>query len=292
MLSGIRPLGNLLGTKTQMQNNRQVLAHSAADKIITSTHVTVDAVNTFTEQVFHTRGGRIGSGMGSVVEALWGFHLNSILKEEKNIPYELGWIYGHEYNDFACILREEDWNPETKEGELFRVEVKSMIASADESKAHFDRLQHEFDDIELLAVFLWDWTPVIDQSKNVYPGILDYFIGYALPIAQLRDALHIERGGSFTQKGHCSDGCDIQHCSHIGEPLNASGVRERRSGPEASKGSGVSYAANFGGMLRMLGSRGKSGKELLKKEYTSDPTKSRFIDFMARNFPRVARAIK
>lgn len=275
-----------------MQNNRQSLAHSAADKIITSTHATVDEVNAFTKQVFHTRGGRIGSGMGSVVEALWGFHLNGILKKEKNIPYELGWIYGHEYNDFACILRNEDWNPETKEGELFRVEVKSMVASADESKAHFDRLQHEFADNELLAVFLWNWAPVTNQSQNVYPAILDYFVGYALPIAQLRDVLHLERGGSFIQKGHCPDGCNIQHCSHIGEPLNASGVRERRSGPEASKGQRVSYAANFGGMLRMLGSREKSGKELLKKEYASDPTKARFIDFMARNFQRVARAVK
>jgi len=84
----------------------------------------------------------------------------------------------------------------------------------------------------------------------------------------------------------------MQHCLHIGEPLNASGVRERRSGPESSKGSGVSYAANFGGMLRMLGSRGHSGKEILKREYVSDATKARFIDFMARNFPRVASAIK
>ena len=275
-----------------MQIDRLSLAHSAADSIITKTHVTVDAVNAFTEKVFHTRGGRIGSGMGSVIEALWGFHLNSILRTDKDIPYELGWIYGHEYNDFACIIREEDWDPQTGNGELFRVEVKSMVASADESKAHFDRLQHEFAQNELLAVFLWDWKVINDQQKNVYPGIIDYFVGYALPIAQLRDALHLERGGSFIQKGSCPDGCAIQSCTHIGEPLNASGVRERRSGPKSSKGANVSYAANFGGMLRMLGSRGKNGKNIIKHEYASEPTKARFIDFMARNFPRVARAIR
>ena len=275
-----------------MQNNKQTLADLAAEKITTSTHLTVDAVNAFTEQVFHTRGGRIGSGMGSVIEALWGFHLNVILNREENITYELGWIYGHEYNDFACILKNEDWNPDTKEGELFRIEVKSMVASADESKAHFDRLQHEFAENELLAVFLWDWKAIIDQPRIIFPAILDYFVGYALPIAQLRDVLHLERGGSFVQKNHCPDGCDPNTCSHIGEPLNASGIRERRSGPLSSKGDGVSYAANFGGMLRMLGSRGRTGKEYLKKEYASDPTKARFIDFMARNFPRVARAIK
>lgn len=275
-----------------MDKKQRELAHTAADKIITSTHITVDAVNDFTKEVFHTRGGRIGSGMGSVVEALWGFHLNNILSEEKNTHYELGWIYGHEYNDFACILSGEDWDPESKQGELFRIEVKSMVASADESKAHFDRLQHEFAENELLAVFLWDWKAVSDESKNVYPAILDYFVGYAQPIAQLRDVLHIERGGSFVETENCPDGCDSKSCKHIGEPLNASGVRERRSGPESCKGSNVAYAANFGGMLRMLGSRGKNGKELLKKEYGSDPTKARFIDFMARNFQRVAKAIQ
>lgn len=271
---------------------KKELAHFAADKIISATHSAVDDVNAFTAKVFHTRGGRIGSGMGGVIEALWGFHLNSILREDKEIEFELGWIYGHEYNDFACTLMEEEWNPATKEGELFRVEVKSMVASADESKAHFDRLIHEFDENEILAVFLWDWTGVDGQTKNVYPAILDYFVGYAAPIAEIRDALHLERGGSFVEEGRCPDTCAIQNCTHVGEPLNAAGIRERRSGPESSKGAKVSYAANFGGMLRMLGSRGKNGKKILQKEYESEPNKARFIDFMARNFPRVARAME
>jgi hypothetical protein len=256
-------------------------AHSAAEKVITTTHSAIEAVNDFTRKTFVTRGGRIGSGMGSVVEALWGFHINRILKADDGIDYELGWIYGHEYNDFACVLTDQEWNPETKQGELFRIEVKSMVASADESKAHFDRLQHEFADDELLAVFLWDWKQLKKDSRNVYPAILDYFVGYALPIAELRDLLHLDRGGTFVESG-----------PHKGEPLNASGMRERRTGPESAKGSGVSYAANFGGLLRMLGSRGRKGKEILKKEHASDATKARFIDFMARNFPRVAKAIK
>lgn len=267
-------------------------SHSAAEKIITSTHAAIDAANAFTRKLFVTRGGRIGSGMGSVVEALWGFQVNRILKTEEKIDYELGWIYGHEYNDFACVVVKEEWNPETKQGELFRIEVKSMVASADESKAHFDRLQHEFAKDELLAVFLWDWTPLEKNSKNVYPAILDYFVGYALPIAEVRDLLHLERGGTFVASGACPDRCSASPCTHFGEPLNASGIRERRSGPLSSKGSGVSYAANFGGLLRMLGSRGGRGKEILKQEYASDATKARFIDFMARNFPRVAKAIK
>jgi len=275
----------------QMTDQKEV-AHFAANKIIEATYAAVADVNAFTAEIFHTRGGRIGSGMGGVIEALWGFHLNSILKKDKKIEFELGWIYGHEYNDFACILTEEEWSPSTRRGELFRIEVKSMVASAEESKAHFDRLQHEFDENEILAVFLWDWTEVNGQPRNVYPAILDYFVGYAAPIAELRDALHWERGGSFVQEGKCPDLCARKNCIHVGEPLNAAGIRERRSGPESSRGAKVSYAANFGGMLRMLGSRGQNGKEILRYEYVSDPTKARFIDFMARNFPRVARAVR
>lgn len=275
-----------------MTTNFQDLAHSAAEKIIASTHTTIDSVNSFTEEVFQTRGGRIGSGMGSIIEALWGFHLNAVLKQDNDITYELGWIYGHEYNDFACLRKDTDWDPTIRQGELFRIEVKSMVASADESKAHFDRLQHEFVNSDVLAVFLWDWKYVKEHPKNVFPAILDYFVGYALPIAQLRDALHLERGGTFVEVGNCPDKCVEQACLHVGEPLNAAGIRERRSGPITSTGSKVSYAANFGGMLRMLGSRGSKGKELLRIEYFSDPTKARFIDFMARNFPRVAKAIK
>ena len=268
------------------------LATYAAEKIMSSTEAAIAEVNKFTEKVFRTRGGRIGSGMGSVIEALWGFYLNAVFAREKELEYEMGWIYGHQYNDFACILSGEDWNPNDRAGELFRVEVKSMVASADESKAHFDRLQHEFDENELLAVFLWDWNPTAENARTVYPAILDYFVGFALPIARLRDVLHEARGGSFVTAGACPDGCGAGNCPHIGEPLNTSGVRERRTGPKMSKGRKASYAANFGGMLRMLGTNTEHGKMLLRKYHADDPTVARFIDFMARNFPRVAKSLK
>jgi hypothetical protein len=263
------------------------LAEKAAEDVIAVTPAAVQNVNSFTKEIFHTRGGRIGSGMGSVVEALWGFHTNELLHSS---DYELGWIYGHEYNDFACISSSEDWEPATRAGELFRVEVKSMVASADESKAHFDRLVREFDQNELLAVFLWDWTAVSDESRMVYPAILDYFVGLAIPVARLRDELHLGRGGTFVAANSCPDKCGDK-CTHIGEPLNAAGVRERRSGPSNARGANVSYAANFGGLLRMLGSRGSEGREILRRHYNSDATTARFLDFMSKNFPRVARAM-
>lgn len=275
-----------------MANSRQKASGEAFAKIISATPAAVKAVNSFTNKVFHTRGGRIGSGMGGVIEALWGFHLNMILEGEKTNAFELGWIYGHEYNDFACILRDMDWDPATGTGEMFRIEVKSMVASADESKAHFDRLQHQFAEDEMLAVFLWDWKAVPSRPNNVYPKILDYFVGAAKPIAELRDTLHVVRGGSFVAADRCPDGCESEACLHNGEPLNANGIRERRSGPSAARGDNVSYAANFGGLLRMLGSRGAPGKAVLRDQYLSNTTKAGFIDFMARNFTRVASAIK
>jgi hypothetical protein len=47
----------------------------AAKLIIKHTPAACRGLNRFTAQVFRTRGGRIGSGMGGVIEALWGFYI-------------------------------------------------------------------------------------------------------------------------------------------------------------------------------------------------------------------------
>ena len=229
--------------------------------------------------------------MGALIEALWGFYLNGELAKDVDIGCEMAWMYGHEYNDFACIHKNTDWDPETRAGELLRVEAKSMVASADEAKAHFDRLQRELDDRELLAVFLWDWIEVPPDPRRVAPAITDCFVGEALPVARLRDVLHEVRGGSFVMRGNCPDGCARSECTHVGEPLNASGVRERRTGPNAATAANVSYAANFGGLLRMLGTRNEEGRDALRRAAGADATVARFVDFMARNFPRIRRAL-
>ena len=116
-------------------------ADKAAKIIVENSDAACDRLNAFASKVFQTRGGRIGSGMGGVIEALWGFCLNEILLEsdDEDHAIELAWMFGHEYNDFACVERGTGWDPETRDAELLRVEVKSMVASADESKAHFDR---------------------------------------------------------------------------------------------------------------------------------------------------------
>ena len=263
----------------------------AARSIIENTAAAIDHLNEFTNSTLQIRGGRIGSGMGAVIEALWGFYLNRELAQDPKCAYEMAWMYGHEYNDFACVLKDVDWEPHTHAGELLRIEVKSMVASADESKAHFDRLQSELDGGDLLAVFLWDWIEVLSKRRSVAPKITDYFVGTALPVAQLRDALHEVRGGTFVTPATCPDGCAPTECSHLGEPLNSAGVRERRTGPRSATAASVSYAANFGGLLRMLATRSEKGRDTLRDAAATDPTARRFVDFMARNFPRVRRAL-
>lgn len=257
----------------------------AARVIISNTPAAIRRLNEFARATFRTRGGRTGSGMGMVIEALWGFYLNGELAKDPNSACEMAWMYGHEYNDFACVLKDVDWNPDTRAGELLRVEVKSMIVSADESKAHFDRLQSELGDDEILAIFLWDWADVPSTAHSA-PQIVDHFVDAALPVARLRDILHLVRGGSFVAPGECPDDCVRHHCTHVGEPLNSAGKRERLTGPESASPPRAPRAGNFGGLVRMLGARGAEAKDALRKAATKDDTSQHFVDFTARNFPR------
>jgi len=245
-------------------------------------------MNEFARNVLKTRGGRIESGMGSLIEALWGFYANYELNQsgEPSNQCEIAWMYGHEYNDFACILRDQQWNPENKQGELLRVEAKSMLKTADEPKAHFDRLISQIGEHELLLVIVWDWVSINDGSLKVCPQVLDHFIGLAHPIAELRDKLHLARGGSFVESGKCPDQCSTSPCSHVGEPLNKQKKRERATGPEASRVSkNVSYAANFGGMLRMLKTSSEQSRRIFREIRKQNKTAHQYVSVIYKNFP-------
>jgi len=260
------------------------------EAILNNSTAACQRLNEFTAKVFRTRGGRIGSGMGGVIEALWGFFLNELLAEKSGHEIELAWMYGHGYNDFACIRRGVEWNPETRAGELLRVEVKSMVTSADESKAHFDRLKKELSDTDLLVVFLWDWVEGAETNVNrfarVSPQVKDHFIGKASDVAVLRDALHIARGGIFVTAGKCPDRCNEMPCDHAGEPLNASGKRERLTGPEKKRVSkSVSYAANFGGLVRMLKCSSPEARRVFRRICKQNDTAWDFVSFIHRNLP-------
>ncbi len=240
----------------------------------------VDEINTLAKRIFRTRGGRVGSGMGLLLEALWGYFVNTEL-ERAGQGVEIGWIATHEYNDFACLVRDSDWDPAQRHGEVLRIEIKSMISSADESKAHFDRLAQELGEHDLLVVLLWDWEPL--DRHRLAPVVRDYFVGSAKAIAQLRDALHLARGGSFVDSKKCPDGCDRKACTHHGEPLNAAGKRERGTGPASTKPANVGFAANFGGLVRMLKTRGVDAHKSFQRSRRQSDDAHRYVSFIHRN---------
>ena len=240
-------------------------------------------INAFAKAVLRTRGGRIGSGMGTLLEALWGYYVNQVLAS--NSPHlEIAWLPEHEYNDFACIVRDETWDPSTKKGEVLRVEAKSMNIDADESKGHFDELWANIGELDLLLVLIWSWRQI--DHLRVSPQIIDYFVGSARSVASFRDALHIARGGSFVSRYSCPDNHDFSECTHDGDPLNASGKRERISGPDSRRPSTrVSYAANFGGLVRMMKTNSEDARSVLRKMRLDDDTIHSYITFIHRNYP-------
>lgn len=243
-------------------------------------------MNQYLDKVMRTRGGRVGSGMGTVLETLWGYHLNLAMAEAGFSEFEIAWFPDHQYHDFACVRSNSDWDPFSKNGEFFRIEAKSMIfGDADEPKAHFDVLRHELEIDDAILLMVWNWERV--DSYHVSPRIRDCYFDRATPIAFLRDELHKARGGMFVDRFHCPDHCLPSICPHHGEPLNADGKRERKGGPINTRVSDkTSHAQNFGGMLRMLKTSGPQATLTLRQLRRSDPTINGFVDFIYRNFPK------
>lgn len=90
-------------------------------------------------------------------------------------------------------------------------------------------------------------------------------------------------------------GCEPPgQCTHIGEPLNSAGKRERASGPKACKPAGSSYAANFGGLVRMVKTSNKKEQKqksllALQAACAADPVASAYVAFVQRNFRRAVQ---
>lgn len=245
----------------------------------------INSMNYFALKTFRTRGGRLGSGMGSLLEALWVYYMNNTLANQGGIAREceLVWLPDHQPADFACIIREADWRPESRKGELFRIEAKSMNLGVEEAKGHFANLKSETSHFDHLLVLLWSWTE--HDKKYVWPKVHSYFLGSSLSIICLRDKLHLARGGSFVGTESCPDGCSPTPCTHAGEPLNESGKRERRSGPVTCKPKAVDYAANFGGLVRMLKTSGKSASKTFREMRARDDVCHRYISLIHEFYP-------
>ncbi len=258
-------------------------SNEAYEIIKNTSNLACEKMNDFSKSILRTRGGRIGSGMGSLLEALWGYMMNQIL-ESKGIDCEIAWFPDNQYNDFSCIKRNVKWDETTREGEFFRIEVKSMNTGADESKAHFSALKKELEENDVLLILIWEWQQVDDFHFS--PIVVDSFFNRALGVAALRDALHIARGGTFVTANSCPDNCNPSECPHDGEPLNDSGKRERLSGPESTRvSSKVSYAQNFGGLVRMLKTNNSKARSVFRKIRKENPVADHYISFIHRNYP-------
>lgn len=234
-------------------------------------------INNFNREVFRTRGGRMGSGMGLLLEGLWAYYAQQKLDR---FGIDIAWLAEDQYNDYAVTPRGGDWDPATRRGELLRIEAKSMNLGAAETKGHFAELERNIMENDLLLVLLWRWVQ-LDGSPYVAPQVVDSLLERAKPIAQLRDELHLARGGTFVDSNNCPDGCPPEKCVHDGEPLNAAGKRERLSGPDIARPSlRVSFAANFGGLKRMIAGRNREAREVREQFAKSEPAARRYIDFM------------
>lgn len=243
-----------------------------------------ERMNDFSSSILKTRGGRIGSGMGALLEALWGYMMNQLIMKNDDLDCEIAWFPDNQYNDFSCIKRDANWDGSSRNGEYFRIEVKSMNTGADESKAHFSALQSEIEDNDVLLILVWEWKRI--DKTHFSPIVIDSFFDRAKEVAVLRDALHVARGGSFVTTGQCPDGCNIETCSHVGEPLNASGKRERLTGPESTRPSlKVSYAANFGGLVRMLKTDNEEARQIFRKLRKTNEVANHYISFIHSSFP-------
>jgi hypothetical protein len=165
----IRQAGSLtdrLALKARDRHLDDLTPETAAVVLRNISPKAIAGINEFAIKTLITRGGRIGSGMGTLFEALWGYNANIQLTAlAMKHPCEIGWMADHGYNDFACVQQGVPWNPETREGELLRIEVKSMNYGADESKAHFDEIVEDMRDEDLLLVLVWSWAPVDEYSS-------------------------------------------------------------------------------------------------------------------------------
>lgn len=196
----------------------------------------------------------------------------------------IAWFPNNQYNDFSCIRRDEVWDATSRTGEYFRIEAKSMNIGADESKAHFAALDSEIEPNDALLILVWAWRKIDDFHFS--PIVIDSFFDRAKGVAALRDALHIARGGSFVDSTHCPDGCLPYCCTHNGEPLNAAGKRERLSGPNTTRPSlNVSYASNFGGLVRMLKTDNQNARNVFRNMRRQNAVADHYISFIHTNFP-------
>lgn len=214
----------------------------------------IEKLNKFFSETFLVDSSEINYGhstrFGILFEAMWGYYMKG---ELETLGYMVKWICRNQYNDFYITDLLDNF--------ICNIEVKTLCLDSDESKSHFDALQSELLDTDLLFVSAWKWDVHDDLMK---PKITESKFFVSKEIAVMRDELHILRGGNFVKE----------------EPINASGYRERLSGPDENKPPKITHMANFGGLVRMLGTKSKISKVKLQEYYDSGGTCKEYIDFV------------
>jgi hypothetical protein len=214
----------------------------------------IEKLNKFFSETFLVDSTEINYGhstrFGILFEAMWGYYMK---EELKTLGYMVKWICRNQYNDFYISDLLGNF--------ICNIEVKTLCLDSDESKSHFDALESELLSTDLLFVSAWKWDVIGDYMK---PKVTNSKFFISKEIAAMRDDLHILRGGSFIN----------------GEPINASGYRERLSGPDENKPNKVTHMANFGGLVRMLGTKSKESKTKLTEYYNMGGGCREYIDFV------------
>jgi hypothetical protein len=216
--------------------------------------IVIEKLNKFFSETFLVDSSEINYGhstrFGILFEAMWGYYMKGELEV---LGYMVKWICRNQYNDFYISDLLGNF--------ICNIEVKTLCLDSDESKSHFDAIQSELLDTDLLFVSAWKWDVHDDLMK---PKITESKFFVSKEIAIMRDELHILRGGDFVNE----------------EPINASGYRERLSGPDENKPPKVTHMANFGGLVRMLGTKSKTSKMKLQEYHDKGGTCKEYIDFV------------
>lgn len=87
--------GSGAGSGSAGSGGALMTADEAADYIRAISPRVIDAINEFIRITFVTRGGRMGSGMGLLLEGLWGYHMSQALVDQ---GIEIAWIADNQYN--------------------------------------------------------------------------------------------------------------------------------------------------------------------------------------------------
>ena len=124
--------------------------------------IIIEKLNQFFSETFLVDSSEINYGhstrFGILFEAMWGYYMK---EELKSLGYMVKWICRNQYNDFYISDLLGNF--------ICNIEVKTLCLDSDESKSHFDALQSELLDTDLLFVSAWKWGELKFSKEGALP---------------------------------------------------------------------------------------------------------------------------